>query len=257
MDKILLFMGLAAIICIVVLYIISKKYYTIADDVELILDDDVDMLMSDDLSKYIKPEFNTDIVENNIANAILKKLFCLTNAPEDGLIIGTNIAEQYKTLSKTNIENFIYDPNGENRINEDTDYVFHMRDIIGKNCDIAYIRDQNIRHQLALKNNYDLNELNSLLESGYAERARDYFLSILQKRWEKINKLSLQNIKYYGGSFLYLKNQSDNNSKLLIKMKETETGQRINLLCRRLEFETLLKRLSKLTAENKDILEVL
>jgi len=235
MDLYLMVLIISSILLIIFLIWISKVYFTINDDKEIILDDEIDMVAEPVLKIHIKQLFNVDLTDQQIASNLLEKLYNIL-IPHNNLVIGKNIDKQYKAITGKNILNIAY---GTEYADNYIDKLFNLRDVSGKDCQIAIIHDKTLRNKLLYSNNYDLNELKSFLDSGIEDTTRNFITEVLNNRWSLINEINTPNIINSNGSFLYLNNIENLNIKAL----KTPEGFRVNLLCRELEFQALIKRL--------------
>jgi hypothetical protein len=240
MDFLLSVLIIVAIVCVIGLWYISKIYFNIEDDAELILDTDVDMLAEYEINRRIKISSNVNLDSGEIAADMLKSIYGITANPSQ-LLIGPNITEQYKILARKRLPEYQYKKDEIVNMDNEKDWVFNLRDVIGKNCQIALVNNKRLHSQLAISSNYDLNELDAFLKSDLVLLTRDYITNTIKDRWEKLKELNNPNIINDNGSFLYMEKNDIPN----VKMLKTDNGHRVNLLCKELQFHAFLKRMKK------------
>jgi hypothetical protein len=244
-NNVLLVLLIIAIFLIVIAWYLTKIYLTIDDSKELELDTDIDMMAEPELKSYIKNTFELNLNNKQIAKDLLKRLYdiIIPDNVANSIIIGVNIDDHYLKLTNKQIVPY----NNDMPINDldKLDVIFKLRNIIGKNCDIAIINNLDIRNKLKY-NYYNINELHDFLNSKLVNDTIYFMRNLLNDRWEKIQEIKNPNVLNSEGSFLYLQNIENLNVKGL----KTDNGCRINLLCGQLEFYTFLKRLKGQTLSN-------
>lgn len=232
MGYYLVFTFIIAIIAIIYIWYASREINSISDDKILSLETREDRILSNWYKQNIKPSFNFDLDENVIAAKFLHRIYDLEINP-DLLVIGTDLASQYTSLSQQSLIS------GMNHTPA-SDCIFDIRSSIGKEGEIAIIHDVRIRSILRNNNNYDPIELNAVLEYELDIIARDYLKTVMKYRWDKLIQLNNPNLINKEGTFAYFTDFNIPN----VQTANTKQGVRINLLCTDLEFETLIKRCS-------------
>lgn len=229
MGYYLIIMIIVAMLAIAYAWYISRNFNSIPNDKILLLDTDDDHILSSWYEYNIKQMLSVNVDDNELASRVLHRIYNIEISP-DLLIIGSDISLQYLRIKKSNISN---------KYSPDVDCIFNLRDSIGKNLEIAIIRDSKIRNIIKrVTNTGDITDLYSIVDSGLDIIARDYLKNVLKYRWEKITELNDSNVLNTEGSFLYLKDSIISN----VQTATTPYGNRINLLCKNLDFDTLLKR---------------
>ena len=156
--------------------------------------------------------------------------------------MGTNLSSQYTKLTGKQLLSR-YVPN--------VDCIFDIRSTIGKDGEIAIIYNQKYVDILRHHNNYNLSEINDIIDSEIDILARDFLQDILKFRWEQISQANNTNVLNSEGSYLYMTIPEEILSPETVLLPGniiaaiTPLGARINLLCSNLEFESLISRLNR------------
>ncbi|CAH6418211.1 Hypothetical protein HVR_LOCUS78 [uncultured virus] len=221
-------MIIVAIIAIAYAWYITRGMHFIPDDKILLLNTNDDHILSAWYQYNTQPTFTFNIDEYELGARFLQHIYNI-EVQSNLLILGSDISSQYSSITRSSLST-IYFPN--------TDCIFNLRDSIGKNMEIAVIYNDEIRAILRRNNTIDPSDLHAIAEGGLDIIARDYLKEVLKYRWNKINELNDPNVLNREGSFLYLQECTIPN----VQTTNTSRGVRINLLCKDLEFETLIKR---------------
>lgn len=124
--------------------------------------------------------------------------------------------------------------------------IYDLRSTIGINIEIAVVDDDDLRKKVIIKtldDDIDIGFLNGVINNDLYSLTKTYVPKILESRWQKILSGGFDGyIPNDNKSFIYIKNDIDL-EKLNIKSLPTKFGQRINLLCSDLDFNSLLERL--------------
>jgi len=232
------FLLLSIVIIIVIfmyLFYISKKNKKIISSMILELDTKDCKTLQDFFDQNIKKTYNFKLDENEMAVRLLNRLLNL-NIDINHVIVGYNLTEQYMDLT------------GENLNKED---LFYIRDLIGKDGEIAIIKNPKIHQILKFKNSFNPEIINDIIDNDLDLTAKNYIDNLLKKRWNLIRELNSDKIINTDNnhSFLYLEDFYLPNTKT----SKNENISRINLLCETYVFDEFLNRWKNLLTMNKNI----
>ena len=242
MSYFLLVSILIAAIAIIYVWYASRGLNSISDDVILALDTDEDKILSQWYQTQIKPTFDFQTNDTEVAVKYLKRLYDLDVDP-NSIVVGSSLNAQYRKLTQRRLAT---------QYTAGADCLFDLRSTIGIPGEIAVVMDPRIRTTLFRNNTTDASMFTAIINNELDITARDYLHELLNQRWERIRQLNDPNVINSGGSYLYLnitrETVSGSTSVLVFDNVTgliTEDGARINLLCSNLEFETLIARWKK------------
>ena len=212
-----------ALIAVIYIWWVTRGLGTISDDTILLLNTTDNYLFAEWYKHHIKPSFDFNINEYEIAARLLHSLYDIEVDP-NLIVIGNDIASQYHKLTRK------YLP---------SDSIYDIRSAIGINTEIALIYDDRLRSILRRNNNLDsFNDIPPIIETKLEIVAKKYLSQILKYRWNKIIELGDDRVINNSGTFLYMTACDIPNVETAL----TPIGFRLNLLCGNLEFETLISR---------------
>ena len=229
MDLYFIVLIMVTIIVVLYMWYVTRWKNYISDSEPLHLEGEENNIISNWYKLYSTAPLDMTLDDINIAVKYLAKVHNL-NIFESEMVVGNDLDIQYyeKTGKKLSL---IY--------RDDLDCIFDLRTELGKNIEIAVIRDTKIRKKLYRDNTLHISEINRILDSDIAITAKRYMKSILDERWDKIKKVNSDGVVNTYGSYLYLKSDFIYGD---IITAESPYGKRINLLCSDLDFEIFLNR---------------
>lgn len=223
---------LLLISAIIYVWYVSIPYRYISDDDPLILNTEEDRLVSNWYAQNIKHNINFDIDDIDTAHKLLQRLVN-KDIDRNDIVIGFDLNSKYYNLTRKTLKE-----------------VYDLRSMIGKPGEIAIIDDPKIRSRLQ-NHDIDFSEIKQIIDSDLDIIAYEYFQKVLKYRWDKLLELQDNNLINSSGSYAYIKHDvqsSDDNIVLfdnVIAYNFKPGVARINLLCKDIEFETLLTRWQK------------
>jgi hypothetical protein len=216
-----------AIIIVIIMYLfyITKKNKQVISSMVLNLDNEECKQLEDFYEQKIKKTYNYNLDENLMAVRLLNRLFNM-NVDINNVIVGYNLNRQYMELT------------GENIKKED---LFYIRNLIGKEGEIAIIKNPEIHQILKNKNSFNPLVINEIIDNELDLIAKKYIDELLKKRWNLIREINSDKILNSDNNdgFLYLKDFYLPNTKTF---KNELNYSRINLLCETYVFEEFLNR---------------
>ena len=124
--------------------------------------------------------------------------------------------------------------------------ILNLRDLLGIDGEIAIFSNEELRRKVALQVPYFSDTtLKSLISQGLDIVLLRQVESALKYRWDTLKKYLENQLLNDHGSFAYLSENSISNTALF----KTPNGYRLNMLCSRLEFDTLITRIKNNSAE--------
>ena len=241
MSQSLLILVIIALISIAYVWYVTRGLHSLSEDQHLSLDSTDDKLLFHWYKLHTNHSFNFDITDQEIAKKYLHRIYDI-NVDAHFIVVGTNLSSQYTKLTGKQLLSR-YVPN--------VDCIFDIRSTIGKDGEIAIIYNQKYVDILRHHNNYNLSEINDIIDSEIDILARDFLQDILKFRWEQISQANNTNVLNSEGSYLYLSIPEEILSPETVLLPGniiaaiTPLGARINLLCSNLEFESLISRLNR------------
>lgn len=241
MSYALVTLVIIALISIAYVWYVTRGLNSIADDQPLSLDSDDDKLLIHWYKLYTKNSFDFNITDQQIAAKYLQRIHNI-DINHNLIVAGNNLDAQYHKLTGNHLLS-VYTDN--------SDCIFDIRSVIGKNGEIAIIHNDKIRDSLKMTNNLNLSDINDVIDSDIDTVARDFLQEILRGRWQQITDTNNSSILNSEGSYLYMTLPDDILSPDTVTLPGniiaaiTPIGARINLLCTHLEFESLISRLSQ------------
>lgn len=229
----IIFAFIIAVIAIIYIWHVSKQYTSISDDKILLLDTNDDRILSDWYYHHIKQSFDFDLNLDtyDISSKFINRIYNIDIDP-NLLVVGLDIKSQY-FYKTTNILPLFSDSTKH-------DCFFDIRSLVGKEGEIAIIYDSKVRSFLRNNNNnYDITNLNSIIDNNLDIKAKEYLVAVLKYRNDTLTSLNYPGLLNIDGTYAYFENNNIPNVETL----KTKFGYRINLLCTDLEFDTLIKRL--------------
>lgn len=234
---------LVALLAILYVWYKTRGTHSISDDMLVPLNTDDDKILVHWYKTNTKQTYNFEMNEFSIATKYLNRNYNIDINP-DIIVVGRNLASQYNDLTGKILSSSYLESN---------DCLFDLRSTTALPIEIALIHNSHILKELRRNNNYDLTQLNSIMDSNLDIEAKAYLQEVLKIRWEKINLLDNPAVLNNNGSYLYITIPSS--EIVTISSSETVTvldsvlaystphGARINLLCSNYEFEALINRL--------------
>lgn len=232
-----------AIIAILYVWYVTRGLNSIPDDKLVSLDTDDDKMLIHWYNLNLKPSYDFNINDSEIASKYLQRLYNIEVDPHL-LVLGTNLNTQYFQLTGVTLD-VIY---SSGTPHPHIDSIFDIRSTLGKSGEIAIIHDSHIRTSLQRTNNFDMTEIGFIINNELDTVARDFLRDVLKYRWEQISELNDPDVLNHDGSYLYLLNHDDSSIGFPVTVLNgvtalmTAQGSRINLLCSNYEFEALMKR---------------
>lgn len=231
---------LIAMIAVFYVWYASRSFRHIPDDEPLLLHTDEDKLATMWYEQNIKQIIDFNVNEIEVATRYLKQIHELEVDP-DFVVIGEDLQSRYHRITGKYLE-LKYDAV--------KDCIFDIRSSIGKKGEIAIIYNKKLALQMRQYHTLDIAELNAIISQGFDILVRDFFRKILDSRWEKLRELNDPNLTNSHGSYAYVKMKVDipldtvtlYGNVTAVVLPQNRSIARINLLCKDLEFETLLKR---------------
>lgn len=224
--------SLIIISCVVIIltWMFTYSYRHIPDSENLDLSTDDNTLFGKWLLDNIKPSLIIDLDDFATAADFIQRNFQEEIDPSS-IVVGENLQSSYYKLTGKYLALF----------NEATegDKIFHLRDIIGIEGEIAVISNPKTVIALRQSNEFSMNKLHSLITVDGDKLCYNYLQNVLTSRWKIINDLQSESVINTYGSYLYLKGVTIPN----VSTYENNKLHRINLLCTDLQFKTLIQRI--------------
>jgi len=212
-----------------------------ADNATLSLETDDDKLLSNWYEENNKETYQFNVNDLEIAVKYLQRVHDI-NVDQNLIVIGTDLEQYYHNITGKVLSR---------KFSTESNSLFDIRSNLGKNGEIAIIRDNNLRKRIQRKTKANLTEINQIMDNNLDIMARDYIRDTLKIRWNQINSLDDPNIINNDGSYLYIKENAkiEIGSHVTVIEKVTALvtplGSRLNLLCTNLEFDSLITRWKK------------
>lgn len=230
---------IVAIVAVLYMWYATRNFHHIPDEEPLLLHTDEDKLAEAWYKHNTKQSIDFNVNDLEIAAKFLQRV-CEIEVDPSLLVIGGNLQYQYNRITGNNLAT---------KYNPETDCLFEIRSLIGKPGEIAIMHNQNIVARMRRNNNLDLSEVGAIMDNDLDVIARDYFIQLLKTRWEQLRELNDPKLLNTEGSYAYYKPDITGTDPIILfgnvtaaSVPHDKSIARINLLCKDLEFETLLKR---------------
>lgn len=217
MSEVLLFMFIAVVVIVTIIWYLSKPYRYMPDSEILDLSDSKDELVLPWITKK-------EISNSEMEELLLKALKIDTT----NVVYGHNLRSLYNKLT--------------GKVLRTNKTWFDLRTLTSFPAELAVVDDSNVAFSMRKKfKDLDLKDLTYIMAVDPELTVTNYLKQILDSRWETIRGLNDTKVINNNGTYLYYKTDTDTIFGN-VKGSLTSEGLRLNLLCSNLQFKTLISR---------------